>query len=400
MPLSLPVEVALVLEKCGAITAPSVSTAASTVSPMTTKGVEDDFDLLACLQGIPIHAPPGPRPTRTGARAPTKTQIMLDWKSERDAKAKDADEKKALTAAHKAELKARQQAMRILEAETKAAKAVAKTDNLRLKLEEAVKTSAEALANIPTAKMAHSHKRSKGSTGGSTVSLVALFYAYRSPQRKGSTDKRVSVQLPRQFPADTLSSSESSASSVALSEGVLTIGRDSDDKESNVEVADIVDGIHAKPRGGHHYGSPPQCGRTTSSLGLSCSSRNGDSVSILSMEEDSVEESDDDSSRTSESGGDVLIDFTNRRLRQVAAPAVGELKSPPELQRGRTPAGRTLVLSDADKDDSLNGIWPGSHDVQGVTRFVTTHFAGDGMAYLHFAKWADGRSLTHPGSAI
>jgi hypothetical protein len=96
MPLSLAVKVALVHEKRGAITAPSVSTAASTASPTTTKGVKDNFDLLACLQGILIHAPPGPCPSRIRARAPTKTQIMSDRKAERDAKAKAADNKKAL----------------------------------------------------------------------------------------------------------------------------------------------------------------------------------------------------------------------------------------------------------------------------------------------------------------
>jgi hypothetical protein len=155
---------------------------------------------------------------------------MSDRKAERDAKVKAADEKKALTAARKAESKARQQEKLILTAETKTAKAVAKTDDLRLKLEEAVKASTKAFANIPLAETAHSHKKSKVSSGGSTVSPVALSYAYRSPQRKGSTDKRVSVQSPRQFPPASLSSSGSSASSLALSEGVLTIGEGSDDE--------------------------------------------------------------------------------------------------------------------------------------------------------------------------
>jgi hypothetical protein len=407
MPLSLAVEVASVREKRGAITALSVSTAASTASPTTTEGAEDDFNLLARLQGIPIHAPPGPRPSRIGARAPTKTQIMSDRKAERDAKAKAADEKKALTAARKAESKARQQEKLILTAETKAAKAVAKTDDLRLKLEEAVKASTKALANIPSAETAHSHKKSKVSSGGSTVSPVALSYAYRSPQRKGSTDIRVSVQSPRQFPPASLSSSGSSASSLALSEGVLTIGDDSDDKESDAEEADISDtasaqrnGIRAEPRGGRRYGKPARRGRTTSTLGSARSPHHEDSGSASSMEEDSDKGSDDGSSGTSESEGGVMVDSTERRLRQIAALADGVLKSPPELQRGRIPADATSVSSDAEEDDLLDGIWPGSHDVRLVTCFVFLHFNGDWTAYLQFAKWADDRTLTHSGVAI
>jgi hypothetical protein len=160
---------------------------------------------------------------------------MSNRKAKRDTKAKVADKKKALTAVCKAELKARQQEKLILTAKTKAVKAVTKTNDLRLKLEGAVKASTKALANTPLAETAHSHKKSKVSSGGSTVSLVALLYAPHSPQRKGSTDKWVSIQSPRQNPPNSLSSSGSSASSLVLSEGVLTTGNNSDNKESNAD---------------------------------------------------------------------------------------------------------------------------------------------------------------------
>jgi hypothetical protein len=64
------------------------------------------------------------------------------------------------------------------------------------------------------------------------------------------------VQSPRQFPSKTLSSSGSSTS-LSLSDGVLTIGDDSDDKEDNVEVVNNPDpvsvqrSIRAESREGH-----------------------------------------------------------------------------------------------------------------------------------------------------
>jgi hypothetical protein len=64
MPNYLTVAVPSHLEKSGFLSAPSVSTAASTLSPTTTVGADadDEFTMLARLQGLPIHAPPGPHP--------------------------------------------------------------------------------------------------------------------------------------------------------------------------------------------------------------------------------------------------------------------------------------------------------------------------------------------------
>jgi hypothetical protein len=37
----------------------------------------------------------------------------------------------------------------------------------------------------------------------------------------------------------------------------------------------------------------------------------------------------------------------------------------------------------------LDGIWPGSHNITLLTRFVACHFAGDWNNYLLFAHWVD-----------
>jgi hypothetical protein len=39
------------------------------------------------------------------------------------------------------------------------------------------------------------------------------------------------------------------------------------------------------------------------------------------------------------------------------------------------------------KTDMLDGIWPGSHNVQLLNWFMEMHFSGNWMAYLYFAKW-------------
>ncbi len=94
----------MVIEKHGFIAALSVSTTAS-----TTSSAKDDFVLLAYLQGILIHAPPGLRPLRTEACAPTKIQIIAKQKAEKEAKAKTAKDEKLLAASRKIEMKTKQQ---------------------------------------------------------------------------------------------------------------------------------------------------------------------------------------------------------------------------------------------------------------------------------------------------
>jgi hypothetical protein len=95
MPNYLTVAVPSRLEKSGFIFAPSISTAVSTVSPTTTVGADanNNFTMLARLQGLPIYAPLGPCPLCSGARFPTKTQIQAERNAEKDLKSKAMEEK-------------------------------------------------------------------------------------------------------------------------------------------------------------------------------------------------------------------------------------------------------------------------------------------------------------------
>jgi hypothetical protein len=99
--LLLDVELTSLSQKSGFVTTSSVSTAASTAS--NGNSINNDFLLLARLQGIPIYAPPSLWPSRTGARVSTKTQIAADRKSKRELKQKAAEEKKHVAATCKVE---------------------------------------------------------------------------------------------------------------------------------------------------------------------------------------------------------------------------------------------------------------------------------------------------------
>jgi hypothetical protein len=92
-------------------------------------GNDDAF--LSPLQATPIHAPPGPRPLRTGVRATTKMQLQTDHKATKEAKVKATKEKKLAATARRAE----KQEHTIQAAKARAAKAVAKANALRHKLE-------------------------------------------------------------------------------------------------------------------------------------------------------------------------------------------------------------------------------------------------------------------------
>ncbi len=82
----------------------------------------------------------------------------------------------------------------------------------------------------------HSHKKSKGSAGSSTVSIVVLTILYLSPQRKGATvNKRVSLQSSCQFTSKFQPSSDSLTSD-SVSAGVSTMGNDSNNDDYDNEV--------------------------------------------------------------------------------------------------------------------------------------------------------------------
>jgi hypothetical protein len=108
------------------------STATSSTSCSTNSGnttPNNDYALQAELQGIPIHAPPGPCCIRAGARPITKTQVHAEHKAKKEAKAKAANNKKLAVVVRrtKALAKMQEKQMYLLSAvEAKAAKEATK----------------------------------------------------------------------------------------------------------------------------------------------------------------------------------------------------------------------------------------------------------------------------------
>ncbi len=227
------------------------------------------------------------------------------------------------------------------------------------------------------------------------MSPVAQLHQYLLPQRKDTTvNKWVSVQSRRHFPSNTLTLSGSLESDF-LSDGILTNGSDSNNKEL-VEVVEhhVCPGTCTKSCGGCQYDNPLQRGRTSSPLRSSGSSNGLGCSSTSSMEEDS----DNDNSMSMSS---KKAEFEPRGgMPKDHPPTQVDLKSPPKVHRGLIPSGTYTALLDNCNDDILDGVWPGLHDIQLLTCFVMTHFSGDWTSYLHFAKWADSRLLTAPGSLI
>ncbi len=291
MPLLANVKVASFYQKRGFVTTPSVSTAASTASNRTVvNGADqDNLSLLARLQGSPIHAPPGPRPLCTGARVPTKTQMAADQKAERLVKKQAGEEKKLAVAARKVKREAKKKEKLISATKDKAAKALAKAEELRLKLTEAI--NGKGLGAAAGQELAHHpQKKSRGSTGQLVAGAVTLSHSYLSPQRKGMTaKKRVSMRSPHHFSHyRTNSLLSGSLSSGFLSAGVLTIGEDSDDdKEGAASNGGILQGNQAEPCRGCQYAAPlspePQRWRR-----INCSSSGKDSASSSLDEGDSI----------------------------------------------------------------------------------------------------------------
>ncbi len=110
-------------------------------------------------------APPGARPLRS-RKPPTKTQATADRKAEKEAKGKDAEEKKMAAAARRANAKNKKQEKLITAVKTKAQKAVAKANELMKKLDDAKKGIEEKLP------ASQSNKKIKGAAGKSTPTFT------------------------------------------------------------------------------------------------------------------------------------------------------------------------------------------------------------------------------------
>ncbi len=55
---------------------------------------------------------------------------------------------------------------------------------------------------------------------------------------------------------------------------------------------------------------------------------------------------------------------------------------------------------DLHKGYMLDGIWPGNHDIQCLTRLVNMHFSGDLTAYLSFAQLGETRRNEDPDAVV
>ncbi len=94
-----------------------------------------------------------------------------------------------------------------------------------------------------------------------------------------------------------------------------------------------------------------------------------------------------------------------------AEDAAMSLSSPFNLSGSGGGSGTVREAGDADMSSPPNisadrggairdGIWPGSHNVSFLSHFVSLHFAGDWLAYLQFAHWADAQLMLCPNIPI
>ena len=376
-PSTLPFKDTLLYKKRGPSITPSLSTAASTASPVTYP--KDDNAMLTRKQREPLYPPPGPRPTRSGLRPPTKTQVQADRKAEKAQKSKAKEDEKLAAIACKLKLKEEKQEKLILLAEERAKKATARADAARLSLDEAKRLKSGTVTPGTAALPVHSHKKSKGMVGSHSVGdNTDQHLQYQSPQRKSTTEnKRVSVRSPKNCYTETLSVSSGSYSD-SISAGVLTIGDEdtskSEDGKSEQEFGLAQakkHGSRAEPQGGCKHGSPRRQSTTSKDDHSPSSSSNKGWA-------------DDDS-------------FSDTALNKTAP------TSPPPVHRGRTNASPKSALSnrqDVHNTNMLDGIWPGRSDTMAVQRYMKMHFSDDWITYLYFAQWGDAQLAADPQTIV
>jgi hypothetical protein len=132
-------------------------------------------------------------------------------------------------------------------------KTTVKAEELHLKIAEAIKAGSgdtpltfAGLASLEDL-VQHSHKMSKGISGRSLAGVLVPSQSYLSPQRKGETaNMRVCVQSPRHFSDRRIKTPSPSGS---LSSGSLwTIGDDSDDNETELQVGIFMHVLQLNPK--------------------------------------------------------------------------------------------------------------------------------------------------------
>ena len=388
---------------------PSVSTAASTTSLPSTSSTNfnDDEALLLAKQDAPLvtrkFLPPSQRFLRTGVLAPTKTQLENDRKAKMILKTKAKEDEKAAGKLRKEQLKSDREQRRIHLAEERASKAASRAEAAQRALaQEVAKQTATSTDLEPSPGLSQLRKKSKSILGTHSVSSTDATQQYQSPQRKSTSEnKRVSIRSPKAFSSDALSVSSGSVSDTC-SAGVMTIGEDTSDSESSVLSVPGQGLIHtsSEPRGGRKHGTPqPHIQDTisdrysTSQLGTTSTSRSDSSGSNGRKSTRQGAESD----RASPLHGVIKVPISTKST--VPPPT-----SPPVVQRGGahrfSQLTSTLDGQDPVEMSMLDGIWPGSRDVQLVQRFVKMHFADDWTPYLYFAQWADTQLSADPGVIV
>jgi hypothetical protein len=384
----------------GTLPASRFSTATSVTSFSTTsRGIlpQYNYALIAKLQGLPIHTPPGPCPIHASTRPLTKTKLHTKRKAKKEVKAKAAKDRTLAVAAKHAESLARKQEKQELQlsaAEAKAAKAVAKSDELR-----AVAAKTSVLTTEPVTP--HLHKKSKGIARAPSPCSAGSLIHQQSPQQKTIfANKRVSVHSPLCFPV----SQQTTPGELLLPEGsyssdssgdILVISNDTsgdtnnDNKPISLISTSCRDIIFPNKRsvacGGCCYGSP---------LSKDCVSLKAPPGKAYSWPKETLDASYFSGLWTN-NVDDVNMSLESDTLVGSSSPCTVKLTTLFGMERfASTP------WSNREEADILDGLWLGSHNITWLTHLVSCHFAGDWLAYLHFLHWVDTQSLERPGSEI
>jgi hypothetical protein len=220
----------------------------TSITGASAKGNNIDIDLDEYINSQ-TFAPPGACPLCSG-KPPAKTQAAADSKAEKEAKGKDAEEKKLAVAARRADAKNKKQEKLITAVEMKAQTAVAKANELRKKLNNAKKAIKEKLPVL------QSNKKIKGAAGKSTPTPTTATASFvESPQRKAfSAKKRVNTHSPYRYRSPALptgGSSKSSSSSASDSGGEFESWEDKTSKSSSSKAKEGT--LVAPP---HFLGAP------------------------------------------------------------------------------------------------------------------------------------------------
>jgi hypothetical protein len=116
-----------------------VATSATSFTTNSGRVSQEDFSLVAKLQRLPIHAPPGAHLTCAGSRPLTKNQLAVERKYTKEAKATAMEERKSAVTARKTDIALKRQERLITSVEAKATKATTKANELCLELATATK---------------------------------------------------------------------------------------------------------------------------------------------------------------------------------------------------------------------------------------------------------------------